>query len=263
MGWPYRHLATAFIYLMVTPGFAHDMWLEPAEYQSPEEKSVPVAILIGDHAQGEPYPRNPARIERFALIDADGNESPVAGRRGRHPAGSLQLIEPGSYAVVYVSDASSIEMEAREFESYLREEGLDAVISQRDAAGAAGSPGRERYSRSLKTLLSTPGVAIQDRTTGIPLEFLLTTVKDSDEEFAVDARLSFRGAPLANALVAIYRLDEPQAPPIELRTGDDGSFAVSLPSGRWMMATTHMIVDDSPTADWRSYWSTLTFALDP
>lgn len=51
----------------------------------------------------------------------------------------------------------TIEMKAQEYTDYLKEEGLDAVIAARQAAGEADKPAKELYARYAKIAIRTGG----------------------------------------------------------------------------------------------------------
>ncbi len=50
-------------------------------------------------------------------------------------------------------------LEAQKFEDYLRDEGLERIIDQRNKNGQSAAPGRERFYRCAKALLDIPGPA--------------------------------------------------------------------------------------------------------
>jgi len=113
--------------LTVCPVLAHDMWIEPRAFQSAVDAVVGVQLRIGDRpAEAKPVVRDPQRIIRFVAVDSQG-ETPVIGRAGMDPAGFLRPKQVGLRVLGYHSQPSFIELEAKQFESYLAEEGLEAM----------------------------------------------------------------------------------------------------------------------------------------
>src|SRR5205085_894842 len=102
-------------------------------------------------------PRLPDRHRRHRRQGARGDRGggrPIGGEPGDDPAGTIALRRPGAALAVYRSRPTPVRLEAAAFESYLRDEGLDAVIAWRAANGESGAPGVEIFSRNAKTVLA-------------------------------------------------------------------------------------------------------------
>jgi len=244
------------------PLAAHDFWIEPGSFAPAIGDRIALHLRVGEGFAGEPVPRNPQRIERFAAIGPGGAEIPAAGEPGADPAGSLQLTGPGLHIAVYRSTPAFIELEAAKFEEYLRQEGLEPVLDERRRRGEQSAPGRELYSRSVKALLSVGGTGGLDRALGLPLEL----VAESDPQTLAAAgelavRLLFRGAPLAGAqVVALPK--QGAARQVVRRTDAEGrvAFPLAVP-GPWLIKAVHMVrLESDPRAQWESVWASLTFA---
>ena len=176
---------------------------------------------------------------------------------------------PGAAFAVYRSRPSSVRLEAEAFESYLREEGLDAVIASRAASGESAQPGLEIFSRNAKALLTaTGGVAARDaRLLHRPVGLDLELVAETDPRRAAAGaplvmRLLFHGKPLAGALVKAIPRDGNERR-VAGRTGADGRVRLALAEpGVWLLSAVHMV--DAPAASgarWESLWSSLTFEV--
>jgi hypothetical protein len=254
------------------PAAAHDFWLAPESFTPAAGAVLGVGLRVGEGFVGEPVARNPQRIVRFALVDLAGEtgESAAAGLPGWEPAGRVRPSGPGLHAVVYESRFAAIALEAEKFTAYLREEGLEAVIAARAAAGAGAEPGRERYARSAKALLAVrpaggaaPAPAAADRPLGLPLELVAQgdpTRLAPGAELAV--RLRFRGEPLAGALVVA--LSPPPRVRQAARSDAAGRVRFRLDrAGPWLVKAVHMVpaAGGEPAADWESHWASLTFAV--
>ena len=261
-----RSVLVAGLLLTVSAGLsAHDFWIEPSTFEPKVDEAVRIHLRVGERFAGEAVPRNGARIERFVVLGPSG-EKPVLGRDGMDPAGLLRLDAPGIWFVGYRSKPSSVQLEADKFEQYLREEGLERIIEDRAARKESQLPGREQFSRSVKSLLRSGGQAGPgfDRTLGLTLELVL----DADPANAVGGRLPVRllhdGRPLPGALVVAYRKDAGAAPEateeLRARTDKDGRVVVPVTHGTWLLKAVHMERAAAASgADWDSVWTALTF----
>lgn len=242
----------------------HDFWIEPSAFTPAPGQRVAVRLKVGEHFRGDPVPRNPERIERFAAVGPAG-EAPVPGVPGAEPAGFVALGGPGLYLLVYDSDHASVELEGEKFEEYLKLEGLEAVSAQRAKRGQAGAPVKEIYSRCAKLLVavgngSGPGF---DRKLGLALELVPEanpyTLKNGGE---LPVRLYYQGKPLAGALVMALQKDRPE-PKLSARSDAQGRVRLRLDRpGVWLVKAVHMVpAPKEAGADWESFWASLTFEV--
>ena len=265
-------LAIALLLLLppMTAATAHEYWLLPDRFSAVPTEPVAIAHRVGTGWPGETLPRDPARIVRFALIDAAG-ERPIDGEPGADPAGAIAMRRSGIALAVYRSRPSPVRLEAEAFESYLREEGLERVLAVRAAQGETQQPGIEIFSRNAKAMLVAPGAqaARNAQFWRRPVGLALELVPESDPRrlgadgtFAL--RLLHRGKPLAGALVKALAKDANERS-VSARTDSQGRVRLVLPeAGVWLISTVHMI--DAPAgsgARWESLWSSLTFDTGP
>ena len=131
-------------------------------------------------------------------------------------------------------------------------------------------PGREKFSRSVKSLLRLGGnQAAQgfDRALGMTLEFVL----EADPARAVGGKVPIRllrdGRPLAGALVVAYRKDSGGVSPeskeeLRARSDKDGRIVLPVTAGVWLLKAVHMERAAAGSgADWESVWTALTFQV--
>jgi hypothetical protein len=253
------------------PAAAHEYWMW-AEPFSPAAGSVAILSLnVGENFDGEPTPFVTERIAGLRHF-SKGAARDLQARIPRNTA--LQKLpvpipEAGTHMLAFDTQPTVISLAADKFHAYLHEEGLDSIIRRREAAGAAATPGRERYRRHVKTLLragessdATYGVRSRQKLEIVPLADPLARLAGETLEF----QLFFDGKPLAGALVKAWNKREGQLMLIKARTGADGKAGFTLPwSGPWMISVVHMTaaVPPSDGADWDSYWGNLIFELRP
>lgn len=257
-------LLAAAVLLPAAPAQAHDFWIEPDTFRPATGAQVRLTLRVGQHFSGESRPYVPQFFERFVYAGPQG-ERPVAGELGDDPAGRLTAPAPGMYVVAYRGRQDYLELEPKKFDSYLEDEGLETIIRERARRGESDKKSRELYSRCAKSLVAAGGAhgAGYDRSLKLTLE--LTPEKNPYALAAGDTlpvRLLYQGKPLAGALVVAFRREEPMTK-LKLRTGRDGRVALKLSQpGAWLVKSVHMVrVPAGGTADWESFWASLTFEL--
>ena len=238
---------------------AHDFWIEPATFHPAPGATVAVALRVGQNFVGDPVPRSSSSIEQFIVRQA-GRDEPISGLEHIDPAGWLRADGQSAAVIVYRSRPAFIELPAAKFEEYLRLEGLERVIDLRTRRGDRAKPGRERYSRYAKALLT--GARTSAAVTQ-PIGLGYEIVPDEDPTIRMAplrGRVLYGGAPLAGVLIVAMLRSDPSVR-MTIRSDAQGAFSFILPrAGVWLIKSTHM-VDASffSGADWESLWASLTF----
>jgi uncharacterized GH25 family protein len=250
--------------LAAAPLAAHDFWIVPSACTPAAGSPLALRLRVGPGA-GDPVPREPERIKRFALV-GPGGEEPVRGVAGTDPAGYARVAAAGLYLVAYASAPTRLDLPAEKFEEYLAQEGLERVSELRRRRGQSATPSREVYSRCAKSLLAVGGGGAgsgYDRALGLDLE--LVPEKNpyalaSGAELPV--RLLFHGKPLAGAQVVAILKRQPEE---RVAARSDAAGRVRLPlahGGFWLIKAVHMVPTAAGTeVDWESFWASLTFEL--
>jgi hypothetical protein len=231
--------------LIATPAAAHDFWIEPSTFHPAVETRIGVALRVGMKLLGDPVPRIPELIDRF-FIRGNGDERPVVGRAGMEPAGLAYVSGPGLHWIGYQSFASPLNLDAKKFAEYLRDEGLPQVAQ-----------GPERFYRCAKALLDTPGDSGKVLETPLGFTFELIPHKNPYRSRELPLTLLFRGKPLANAQVVALHSDEM----VKVRTDARGRATIPIARpGFWMIKAVHM--EPAPKGAgsmWESWWASMTF----
>jgi uncharacterized GH25 family protein len=196
---------------IIAPLVAHDMWIEPSSFLPKAGQVVTLRLRVGQDFIGDPIPRSSALINQFVVEDKTGRK-PIIGREGFDPAGFLRAGSTGMQVIGYRSNASVLELPAETFNTYLKEEGLEAIAALRSRRNETMKPTRELFYRCAKSLLLS-GVRTQaegDRTLGFTLELTAErnpyTLRDGED---LPVRLTYDNKPLAAALVvAINRAED-------------------------------------------------------
>jgi uncharacterized GH25 family protein len=262
-------LATALA--AAAPAHAHDYWMVPSELVVPGDRDVTVSLFVGeDFVAKSEKPFERARFTKLVHLHGGATEDLAgAGVDGSIPMVRLPLRGAGGHLIVVERNPSRIELPADRFETYLRHEGLGAVIAERARLGESGKPGRERYSRYLKTLIQVGRARDQTAVaiTGQPLEI----IPEADPVFVepggtLAVTVRFRGRFLAGARVEAFSRSGADIRGATYTTDAAGRIPVTIDRrGVWLLRMVHMIrCEACPDVDWESFWSSYTFAsADP
>lgn len=265
---------------------AHDFIILPATSRPAPDVEFALGMWVGAVFPGEPVPWRTGHVTEMAIVDARGRrdiETPELD--GQPPRARLRLRAPGTAIVALATDPSYITIEAPEFTAYLEEEGHETALAARRDGARGTAPGKERYTRHVKTVLNGggPGSSVALTRIGLTLEIVpekdLAGLRPGD---ALPVRVFFRNAPSAHGTICAS--DAADLTPKPDGTAHDtgaapgkgkgpyawcarldgaGRASVPLPRPGWqMLRTTRMVaVRDDPKADWHSYWSSLTFEV--
>jgi hypothetical protein len=224
---------------------AHDLYLMPQSFRPAPGQPLTIAIHKGDNFPVSMTMPNAARIVAPRLLTAPG---------------------PGAIVAALNTKPNFIELEASKFGSYLKHEGLDHVIAWRAAHQESAVPGRERYSKYVKSLLRS-SLAGEFR----KANFLIEIVPLADPyALPPGARLPIqvlvRNQPAPGLQIEAATLD-PRGHArrtIVGRTDAEGKLGVSLEGkGTWKLHAVYMERCQEPSAaDWESFWASLTFAIN-
>ena len=248
------------IALLSAGSSAHDFWIAPETFKPSPGSLLGVHLRVGEDGRGEEVQRDEARIRRFVAVSANG-EKPLVGVDGSTPAGRVRLGDAGVVTLGYHSTPRELVLPAEKFESYLREEGLEAVLAERARLGEQAREGREHYERSSKSLVGVGGADGLGATLGLPYEFVVLGVSGGELEL----ELRFEGRPMADTAVHFQSLavePESSAPPLAATVHrTDANGRVRAPAeGRWLITSVHMQrAEPDSGADWHSWWGSLTY----
>ena len=259
-----------FLMFLSSMAFTHDFFLYPSSFQGKVGDSVTITIHVDDVFPGKSTKWNPSRVLRFEQWWNDQKIDTMKYRPFPDSLGAMvKLDKAGLHMFALDWSARLIELKPDEFHEYLKSEGLDQILKLRRERNQEEKPGRERYSRYVKTLVDCDSkkndiVSEEVRQTIelIPLENPYhKTVGDT-----FHVKLVFRGKPLAHASVSgTYAgfTEKPDTYYQSARTDSNGVVGIHLINhGPWLIRTVHMLpLDGSKDADWESWWASLTFEI--
>jgi uncharacterized GH25 family protein len=264
-------LTVAAVALVAAPVAAHDYWLLPEKFVAKPGEEVPTHLYYGDDFVPEnerPYQKD--RTPYFALVSAGSTVDLAATLSdGSRPAAALRPGAPGTYLLVHDRNAQNIVLKGTDFDRYLQEEGLEAIRAERRRRGEDTKDGRERYSRSIKTLVQVGLIpdATATRHLNRPIEIVpLVNPYTLRPGQSLTVRVFFEGKPLADQQIDALHRQGNRTNRLSARTDAAGqaSFQLAEP-GAWLLRLVHMerCRRDCAAIDWESFWSSLSFALPP
>ncbi len=267
-----RMLVVALVATLVVTGLAaaHDMFLKPGQFFVAENGSLPAILLNGTFDKSSNSinrtriadlsmvgPRGRTRIDTTAWATA-GDTSRIVYRTG--PA--------GTYVLAVSTRPSEIELDAKDFNGYLKEDGLDDELARRTKAGELGADAKERYSKHVKAIVQVGNHRSRDFATalGYPAEIVpVNNPYDLKIGGTLAVTLLVGGKPAPNALV-LYGARAPSGKVTaeqSTRAGADGVARIPISGpGVWYVKFISMTrlgkTPDGVTHE--SKWATLTFA---
>jgi len=253
--------------------FAHDLYLMPAKFTVKPGDRLTVAIHNGD---AFPESENSPVLNR--LRDVKLGNAPVRGLRDlqNKATGEVTVGGKGTFILTTRTIPSFIELKPAEFENYLIEESLDHVRQYRQEHNESSKPGRERYAKFAKAIVTsgTPDDGYK-KPAGFAIEFIPeqnpATLKTGDE---LTVQVLHDGKPSFNLSVEASNESETK---IVGRLDSSGRIRIPITrAGRWRLHTVAMRRAAQPkangdasedalkqAADWESFWASLTFEIHP
>lgn len=287
-------LAAVILVCASSSVLAHDFFLVPRAEDGTAGRAVAIAMHVSDTFPGEPAPWRPERVHRFFLADAGGRlDLPSPAVTGAPPRALVPLRSPGAAWIALVTNPSYIELAPDDFAGYLKHEGHDEVLRARRGGGDEGRPGRERYTRFVKTLVRGPagpagpagperpagrrpagrpaggdgGGTPAIRPLGLPIEIVPATdpatIRPGEH---LKVQVLFEEAPFAGGLLCATHegySKEHDAYAWCGRLDGDGRAAVPVraPGLQLLRITRMRRLQGDPKADWESFWAALTFEV--
>ena len=249
---------------------AHEFWIAANPSAPAVAAPTTLTLNVGEYYTGERVGVTTSHAVSLHAVSAGGTRdlTPLVPSEPMLPSLDVAFSEAGSHVLAYESHPSQVVLPAEKWHAYLHDEGLDAIVKQREAAGTAGTPGRERFRRSAKTLVRVGPQADGASMRSAGQRFEMTPQTDPLAAAAGEALrfvLTFEGQPRAGVLVKAWHKLGRQTTTLRTTTDARGGFVFTLPfAGVWMFNAVHMVAaTDSPDVDWDSYWSSLTFDLPP
>ena len=265
-----RTLALAAVMLLGAAAIAsaHDMFVKPDRFFVAENAEVLVRLLNGTFSKSEnSIARN--RLLDVSVVSPDGRaqiDTAQWGVAGDTSTFRARTGGAGTYVLGVSTATNVIALEAKDFNLYLREDGIPDVLEARRTGGELDRPARERYAKHVKALLQVGATPSDHYATelGYPAEIVpLENPYAPGRGGVLRVRTLVDGTPAANQYV-LYGGRTPSGARIaqrSVRSDADGVARVPVRgAGTWFVKFIHMArLENDATADYESKWATLTF----
>jgi uncharacterized GH25 family protein len=249
---------------------AHDMFVKPARFFVEENAEVLVRLLNGTFSKSENSITRD-RLLDVSVVSPDGRarldtaEWSVAGDTSTF---RVRTGAAGTYVVGVSTAPKMIALDAKDFNLYLREDGIPDVLEARRKGGELDRPARERYAKHVKALVQVGQAPSDHHATelGYPAELVpLDNPYGLGPGGTLRVRTVVDGTPASNQYV-LYGGRTPDGGRIaqrSVRSDAEGVARVPLRGrGTWYVKFINMVrVEGDTTADYESKWATLTFQV--
>ncbi|MBE8971219.1 DUF4198 domain-containing protein [Nostocales cyanobacterium LEGE 12452] len=248
--------------------FAHEFWLEPVKFWLVKNEKVRIDLMVGEDYTGEH-----SNGHKYKILKLDhygkGQKEDIRNKVYGDSLSSIDMsfTSEGNHLIALNNTSKFIELEAAQFNEYLRTEGLDNVAKLRAQRNDTLKAGRELYQRCVKTLIQVGKQTDETYAinTGMRLEIIpAKNPYAQTAKSAITFKVLFDNKPLGNALVLAWHKMNGKTTHQSLRSNKDGNVSFSIDQkGKWMVSTVHMVPNLEPKqADWQSYWGSYTFGFN-
>lgn len=262
-----RVITILLIFILLSVVSAHEFWLLPRKFKYEVGEKMVIDFMAGEGFEGKYWDLTRHKVEKLTLFNRIGEINLFPGVKPTSGGNvEYEFHNVGTQLVALESNQAYLESEPAEFETYLKEDGLDYIIEDRQARGEQNRKSRELYSRFAKLL-----VQVGDKTddaykkrTGLKLEIMPSQnpydLKSGDY---MDCKVYYRGNPEPHTLVKVWSHVGNRIFLQNIYTESDGSIRFPISStGPWMVSTVKMIRSSSPKAEWESMWASLVFEIE-
>ncbi len=256
-------VALTFVYGLAV---AHEFWLQPQKFFYAVGEKALINFKVGENFSGEDWDLNRHKVERLELHNSAGVADHKADIKKEKPNVEMLLSDLGTQLVVMQSDNAFSDLEGQKFNEYLKEDGLDDILSIREKNKALDKRGTEFYSRHSKLLLQVGNR--QDNTykkiIGLPIEIVpeknpYAMKLGESNKFTI----LWEGKPLFGARVKVWNRKDGQVAIQNIYSQKDGTIEFPLSNtGAWMVSVVKMVPSKKEGAEWQSYWGSLVFGFE-
>jgi uncharacterized GH25 family protein len=245
---------------------AHEFWIQPDKFIYKRGEMINLRFLAGENFTGENWSGNKEKVQSLHLHFADVVDSNLDDNLTDNKGDSIQfaIYEEGTAMVTLNTKNSFIDLEAKEFNTYLQNEGLIEALAYRKEHGDTTKKGTERYQRSVKTIFQVGKnkTSVFKKRTVLPLDIIpdenpYSVAKDGKFKL----RILFRGNALKKTKIKVWHKANNKMSVKDYETDDRGEVKIFLSlRGEWMVSCVKMVrLEDDPDAEWQSYWGSLTW----
>jgi len=253
--------------LAAAPLLAHDLYMMPEQFVVKPGAALRVVFQNGDEFPEASSPTKPERLRDTKLVSSAGAVAfeNIAAHE-RNTTATVKAPSSGLGILTARTIPNFIELDPAKFKLYLEHENLTATLKWREQHKETGKPGREIYSKYVKSIvLAGKSDGRHAERTGLTIEIVPEADPYSLKPGAeLPVLLLFRGKPAADVAVESAWLEKGKAV-MEVFGRTDAHGRIRIPIKATGPHRLHAIVmerhADASKADWESFWASLTFAI--
>ena len=256
-----------FLLSMAMSISAHEYWLEPESFFLEVGKPRPIRMYTGSGLKvEEERPFQASKTSLLKMFSSDGLFDLVGQARDEEaPILNFSSEKSGTYVLAMDRNWSYITLDAQEFADYLKEDGIEYILDEREKLGESSKDGKERYSRYLKTILNVGNKRDKTYATRAGLKLEIVPLENPYSKKIGDSlnfQILFGGKPLSGRTVLADNREGESISRQQVISDKNGNIAVNLDKkGVWMVRLVYMrrCTKNCEGADWESFWGSLTF----
>ena len=247
---------------------AHDLFLKLDSYFLTPNTRVRIRLLNGTFIWSDNAVTRD-RVRDVSVVTPSGVEHPDDLEwhdRGDTTLLTLTTAGAGTYVAGLSTRPRELTLEGKDFNAYLREEGITNVLEARTRDNALGKAARERYAKHVKAIFQV-GDAQSDSYSaalGYPAEIVpLENPYVLGPGDTLEVRCLVDGQPVGGqSVIAGWQKGKTRPRQTMLRTNAEGVAAVPLTArGKWFIKFVHMAPAADSSLDYESKWATVTFEV--
>lgn len=259
--------AVTLVLILAAGASAHEYWLEPETFFPAPNQKTAVHLYVGDGLikDREERPWQLAQTPAFQLFSmSDMRDLRTSLVDEALPIYNFSAGRAGNYLLAMERDWSYITLEPQKFEEYLREDGLEYIIAEREKTGEIATEGRERYSRFVKALLQVGEGRDETykKLVGSKLEIVpLANPYSKKTGDMLSFQVLFDGKPLTGRTVFA---DNRAVATQKMSTDREGKVTMRIErGGLWLVRLVFMqrCKTSCNEAVWESFWGAFSFGV--
>ncbi|MBC7791962.1 MAG: DUF4198 domain-containing protein [Anaerolineae bacterium] len=247
---------------------AHDLFLKLDEYWVAPNTAVRIPLLNGTFRKSENSVTRD-RVRDVSVVASSGIQH-LSDFDWKDTSDTTYLGirtgAPGTYVIGVSTNPKDLKLSGKDFNGYLREEGLNDVVEMRRKKGELGKESSERYAKHVKAVfqVGTEKSEAYKTPLGYPAEIVpLGNPYDMRVGSVLEVQCLVDGSPASNIVVLSGgQAGAKRLPPRQVRSDSNGIARIRITSrGRWYVKFISIREMDEPDINYESKWATLTFGV--
>lgn len=238
----FRRLTFVFAFLVSNLMlYGQPLWMQPKDFFLMEGERLLVTFRSGSNFTGQPWEFNRNDVSEITLHQLSQSKSVTDSlSAGQKESLKLTIAGAGSSLITLATKPSTRSVSGEEFDDYLKDNGLDEVLSQRKRENKLGSEAQESL-KFFSKLLFQNGKTIDDtyaKSIGHPVEIIPLKnplqLKVGDE---LRFKILINGKSVFGTRVKVWNRFNNRTTIQNIYTEQDGTILVRISSpGPWMIS---------------------------